>query len=1065
MRPLRPRAEADAMTISDVCIKRPVFTWVLVAIPVVLGLVSYTRLGVDLFPNVDFPVCTITTVLSGASVEEMETSVTKPLEDIINTVSGIDELRSTTTEGVSTITVQFLLTKSGDVGTQEVRDKVNTILADLPDGTDPPVIDRFDTGSMPVMTIAVSGRRDLREVTELARKQIKERIETVPGVGAVNLVGGRVRAMNVVVDAAQLVAYGLSVNDVKKAIERQNIEVPGGRIDQGPRELVLRTLGRLNTAAEFDDLIVANKDGYPIRIKDIGRAEDSFEEPRTLARLDGTGAVSLVIQKQSGQNTVQVVDAVRARLEQLRPVLPPDITTEVIRDQSRFIRKSIEEVKFHLLLAGVLVSATILLFIRDWRTTVIATLAIPTSIVPTFAFMWYMGFTLDNITMLGLILAIGIVIDDAVVVHENIFRHMEEEGMDGMEAAGIGTREIALPVLATSLSLIVIFVPIAFMGGIVGRFFSSFGLTVAFAVAMSLFVSFTLTPMLCSRFLKLEPGEVGHAKSKSGFIYRLIDGGYGWILRGALRFKPLVVLLTVLVIASTVPIGQVMGVSLIPRDDQSEYEVTVTTPEGYSLERTSGLFRELEGRLRALPGTVHIFTTIGETAGGRVVKGEGDVTRGTIYVRIKELGTRGYTQFAVQQQAREMLHDFPDLRASVNDVSAFQGGRRPQTFQVNLAGPDLIQLSRYADTLITRLNERPGLVDLDTTLSLRKPEVQVVVDREAASDLGIPVGDIADTLRILVGGMPVSKFRHGADQYDVWLRASAVDRASPQDLEELSVPSPRAGLVRLSSLARLADEHGPSEIERYGRQRIVTVVANPETIPLGEAVNRARMILEEMKLPPAYSFEFTGQAKTMGETGYYFVVAFGLSVLFMYMILAGQFESWTQPIAILMALPVTVPFGLLSLVMFHTPMDIYAMFGLFMLVGIVKKNGILQVDATNQLRAQGLPRHEAIIAANHTRLRPILMTTVMLIAAMIPIALGQGPGAGARASMAKVIIGGQALSLVLALLVTPVFYALLDMCVNLTRRLGIRFSVAPAAKEPAGKPHAAAVLGDSRVHS
>jgi HAE1 family hydrophobic/amphiphilic exporter-1 len=1063
-RALSKEIEADPMTISDICIKRPVFTWVLVAIPVVLGLVSYGRLGVDLFPNVDFPVCTITTVLSGASVEEMETSVTKPLEDIINTVSGIDELRSTTMEGVSTITVQFLLSKDGDVGTQEVRDKVNTILADLPDGTEAPIIDKFDTGSMPVMTIAVSGRRDFREVTEVARKQIKERLETVSGVGAVTLAGGRIRAMNIVVDAAQLAAYGLSVNDVRTALVRQNLEVPGGRIDQGPRELVLRTLGRLSTAAEFDSLIVANRNGYPIRIRDVGRAEDSFEEPRTLARLDGASAVSLVIQKQSGLNTVKVVDDVKARLEQLKPTLPPDISTEIIRDQSRFIRKSIEEVKFHLLLAAVLVSATILLFIRDWRTTVIATLAIPTSIVPTFAFMSYMDFTLNNITMLGLILAIGIVIDDAVVVHENIFRHMEEDGMDGMEASRIGTREIALPVLATSLSLIVIFLPIAFMGGIVGRFFSSFGLTVAFAVAMSLFVSFTLTPMLCSRFLKLEPGAAGHAQSKAGFFYRLIDGGYGGVLRGALRFKPLVVLLTLLVTISTVPIFWVTGMSLIPRDDQSEYEVTVTTPEGYSLERASKLFAELEGRLKRLRGTVHIFTTIGETAGGRVVKGQGDVTRGTIYVRMNDLGARDYTQFAIQQEARDMLLDYPDLRASVNDVSAFSNGRRPQTFQVNLAGPDLNQLAVYADELIARLKERPGLVDLDTTLSLRKPEVQVIVDREAASDLGIPVGDIADTLRILVGGMPVSKFRDGAEQYDVWLRAEARDRASVHELEELAVPSPKAGLVRVSSLAKLVDERGPSEIERYGRQRIVTVVANPESIPLGEAVNRAQEILKHMKLPPQYSYEFSGQAKTMGETGYYFMIAFGLSALFMYMILAAQFESWTQPVSILMALPVTVPFGLLSLVLFHTPMDIYAMFGLFMLVGIVKKNGILQVDATNQLRAQGRPRHEAIIEANHTRLRPILMTTVMLIAAMVPIALGQGPGAGARASMAKVIIGGQALSLVLALLVTPVFYALIDMWVNLTRRLGIRFSVAEAPRT-AAKPEVAEALAGAESGS
>ena len=577
-----------AMTLSDVCINRPVFTWVLVAIPVVLGLFSYGELGVDLFPDVDFPVCTVTTVLQGASVEEMETTVTKPIEDIINTVSGIDELRSTTTEGVSIVTVQFLLSKNGDVGMQEVRDKVNTILADLPDGTDPPIVDKFDTSSMPVMTIAISGRRDFREVTEIGGKQIKERLETVNGVGSINLVGGRVRAMNVVLDTERLAGYNLSVEDVRMALARQNLEVPGGRMDQGARELVLRTLGRLRTQKEFNNMIVANRNGYPIRLSDVGRADDSFEEPRTQARLDGESAVSLVVQKQSGVNTVKVVEDVRARLDLLKAVLPADITPEVIRDQSRFIKKSIEEVKFHLLLAAVLVSATILLFIRDWRTTLIATLAIPTSIIPTFMFMRYMGFTLNNITMLGLILAIGIVIDDAVVVHENIFRHMEEDGMDGMAASRKGTREIALAVLATSLSLVVIFVPIAFMGGIVGRFFSSFGLTVAFAVMMSLFVSFTLTPMLCSRFLKLEPAPAGAAhepKSKSGIFYRLIDGAYGVVLKGAMRHKFLVVALTAVVIYSTAPIGRAMGISLIPRDDQSEYEISVTTPEGYSLER------------------------------------------------------------------------------------------------------------------------------------------------------------------------------------------------------------------------------------------------------------------------------------------------------------------------------------------------------------------------------------------------------------------------------------------------------------------------------------------------
>ncbi len=1035
------------MGISEICIRRPVFTWVLVASPVVLGILSYFRLGVDLFPNVDFPVCAVTTTLPGASAEEMETSVSKPIEDVINTVSGVDTIRSVSSEGMSIVTVQFLLSKDGDVGTQEVRDKVGAVLAQLPKGTERPVVDRFETDSQPVVTIAVSGKRDLREITEIARKQIKEQLETVSGVGAATLVGGRTRAMNVTIDTDKLAAYRISVDDVRAALERQNLEVPGGHIEQGPREMVLRTLGRLHNATEFNDIIITNRGGYPIRVKDIGVAEDGVEEPRSLARLDGHAAVSVVVQKQSGTNVVKVTDDVKAKLNKIKPTLPPDIELEITRDQSRFVKKSIEEVKFHLLLAAGLVSATILLFIRDWRTTIIATLAIPTSIVPTFAFMYYMGFTLNNITMLGLILAIGIVIDDAVVVHENIFRHMEEHGLPAMEAARIGTREIILPVMATSLSLVVIFLPLAFMGGIIGRFFSSYGMTVAFAIVMSLFVSFTLTPMLCSRFLKLEASEGGHAKSKSGFIWRLVDGAYGLILRGSLRAKSLIVVITVLVIFSTVPIAKIMGVSLIPRDDQSEYEVHVMTPEGYSLERTDKIFAELEARLWKLDGTTHVFTTVGST--NRNAKGQGTVTEGTIHVRMKDLSERDYTQFDVQKQARKILLDYPDLRASVNDVSPFQGGGRAQIFQVEMHGPDLEKLAEISDDLMGRMKQAGGMTDVDTTLALRKPELQVIVDREAASDLGISVGTIADTLRILVGGLPVSSFRDGGEQYDVWLRAQAVDRSSMQDLYGLSVSSPTIGPVSLSNLARVSEQRGPSQIERKDRQRLVTVLANPDGIALNEVQQRTEALLAGMNLPPAYSYDFGGQAETLAETGYYLLIAFVLSVLFMYLILAAQFESWSQPVAILMALPVTIPFGLLSLVLARTPMDIYAMFGLFMLVGIVKKNGILQIDATNQLRAKGMQRHEAVVEANHTRLRPILMTTVMLVAAMVPIALGKGPGSGARASMAKVIIGGQSFSLILALIVTPVFYVLLDSFGNFLHRIGVRFSVDQTPHKPA----------------
>ncbi|MGA2797523.1 MAG: efflux RND transporter permease subunit, partial [Thermoguttaceae bacterium] len=468
------------MTIWDLCIKRPVFTVMLVSAPLVMGAVCYMQLGVDLMPNVELPIVTVTTTLNGASVEEMETSVTKPLEEIINTVSGIDELRSTTKEGISQVVISFVVEKNRDVAAQEVRDKVSTILAKLPVGTDPPIIDKFDLNAAPVMTIAVSGRRPMQEITEIARKQIKENLEGLTGVGAVILVGGRQRAINIYIDTDKLTSYNLSIEDVRLALLLQNLELPGGRVDQGDRELVLRTMGRVENVAGFLDLIVANQNGYLVRIKDIGRVEDAFEEPRGLARLDGENAVSLIVQKQSGSNTVAVVETVKKRLQELIDILPKDIKTFVVKDQSVFIVRSFEEVQLHLVIAAILVGVTIMLFIRDWRTTIIASLAIPASIISTFVFMNYMGYTLNNMTMLGLILAIGIVIDDAVVINENIFRHMEEEKIGARAAASSATNESALAVMATTMSLVVIFLPVVFRGGRIGKFFSSFGATVAF---------------------------------------------------------------------------------------------------------------------------------------------------------------------------------------------------------------------------------------------------------------------------------------------------------------------------------------------------------------------------------------------------------------------------------------------------------------------------------------------------------------------------------------------------------------------------------------------------------
>ncbi|MBA4019223.1 MAG: AcrB/AcrD/AcrF family protein [Pirellula sp.] len=1069
------------MTIWDLCIKRPIFTAMLVSAPIVLGLASYPRLGVDLFPNVDLPLVTVTTTLRGASVEEMETGVTKPIEEIVNTVSGIEQLRSTTKEGISQITIEFKLEKDGAVAAQEVDAKVRTILSQLPEGTDAPIIDKFALDAAPVLTLAISGKRDAREITEIAKRQIKEDLESLPGVGAVILVGGRQRAVQISIDTDKLQKFeNLTIEDVRQALIRENQEQPGGRIDQGPRELVLRTMGRVREPADFADLIIANRRGQPIRIRDIGTVADSYEEPRGLSRLwsaddsapdaeakaavAGDMAVSLIVQKQSGTNTVAVVHSVKSRLEELRTLLPPDIDVAVIRDQSKFIENSIHEVQVHLMLAGVLVSLTILLFMRDWRTTLIATLSIPTSMIATFAFMYAMGFTLNNITMLGLILAIGIVVDDAVVVHENIFRHMEEYGLSAWDAAGAATKEIAMAVVATTLSLLVIFIPVIFMGGRVGRFFSSFGYVVAFSILMSMFISFTMTPTLCARFLKAEDAK--HS-TKSGWIWRAVEGFYMLSLRFSLRHRWLIVLITVGVLASTPGLMAVVGKDFVPRDDTSEFEVAVTLPEGFTLDRADQILTEVDTRLRKLRGVQNTFLTIGDTS-GRTTRGQGEVTKASIYCKLSDLTQREFSQCDVMVDARKILLDYPDLRAAVQDVAAISGsGFRQVMIDLNLRGPDMVKLQEYSEKITSWMKSRGHYVDVDTSLSFRKPEVRIIPNRERASELGVSIQSVSSTANVLVGGDPVSKYKEADQQYDVWLRADQAYRDDPSEIARLTVPSTKAGVgvVELGNVAKFEEAQGPSTIERFARQRQVVVSANLEGKALGEGVQDLADFVKTLDLPADYRWEFLGQAKNLNDTMANFVIAFGLAFLFMYMILAAQFESFVHPITILLALPLTIPFAIMSLIMLRTNLDIYAMFGLFMLFGIVKKNGILQVDYTNVLRERGVPRDQAILDANAVRLRPILMTTVMLVAAMIPMAMGEGPGAASRAGMAKVILGGQLLSLLLTLLLTPVAYSLWDDLTNVVRRWGLRFgwfvdrngaAAQPVSMQPVISTHAGA---------
>ena len=1036
--------ELKGVGIADLCIKRPVFATMINLFLVVLGWFSLNSIGIDQFPNVELPIITVTTTLRGASPEEMETSVTKPIEEIINTIQGIDELSSVTTEGVSQITVTFLLERNRDIAAQDVRDKVNTVLARLPPGTDPPIIDKFDLDAQPVISISVSAPRDLKEISYITDKRIKESLETVQDVGSVSMVGARTRAVQVAVDIEKLRAYNLTIADIRAALAQQNVETPGGRLAQSPRELTVRTLGRMMQVKDFNELIVANFAGQPVFLKDVATVADSVEEPRTLSTANGQNCVTLIVRKQSGSNTVKVIDAVKQRLAELKAVVPEDFQIQVIRDQSRFIKRSLEEVNFHLLLGALLVALTTFAFLHDWRGTVIACVAIPTSVIATFVLIRAMGYTLNNFTMLGLVFSVGIVIDDAIVILENIHRTMEEKGWDGKTAASYATREIALAVMATTLSLVVIFLPLAFMKGRVGMFFSSYGVTVAFAIMVSLFVSFTLTPMLSSRFLRhTDDPKAREKKAHGGPLLKWLSRHYLGVLRWSLHHRWVIMLASGLCFVSIPLLGKFTKFTFIPQDDSSEFEISLQTPEGSDLQRTAEICRQIEQRLRALQigkerVVVDTLITLGNTS-GRLGKGEGDVTVATIYCRLPELGglwdkllgrTRRWSQFQAMGMARKILAQYPDVRSSVQLISNISSGGRNADLQFNLVGPDLQKLTGFADQIIAELKTTNGLADVDMTLANRKPELRVEIDRAKASQFGLRIQDIADTLRTLVGGEIVGSYRENDDLYDVWLRADAKNRDTQEALEDVTLrlnTGSSTGLVQLANFVNFREARGPNQIDRFQRQRKVTIVANlTPGKALGDAMQEARTTVEQMRLPPGYGVIFTGRAKTLQETGQNFLIAFGLAMVFMYMILAAQFENFVHPIAILLAVPLSLPFALITMIALNEPLNIYAIFGLFMLFGIVKKNGILQVDYTNTLRARGLERDEAILQANRARLRPILMTTLMLVASMIPIALGQGPGAAGRASMAKVIIGGQMLCLLLSLLVTPVSYSIFD---------------------------------------
>ena len=1048
------------MWFTKVSLKNPVFATMVMLAFVVLGVFSYQRLKVDQFPEIDFPVVVVTADYPGASPEIVESEVTKKIEEGVNSIAGINALTSRSYEGSAVVIIEFQLHIDGRKAAEDVREKVATIRTQLRTEVKEPRVLRFDPASRPVWSLAVlpdgdeATRQSAVELTTWADQTLKKRLENVRGVGAVTLVGATRREINIYLDPQALEAFGITPEQVAQAVRNENQDLPLGAVRSQAQDRVVQIDARMQRPEDFGRIIVARKNGAPVRVEQIARVQDGPQEVESLALYNGQRTLLMSVQKAQGENTIEVVDGLNDAVQALRKELPPGVRLETIGDSSRPIRVAVDNVRQTLIEGALLTVLIVFLFLNSWRSTVITGLTLPIALIGTFLFMNMFGFTINMITLMALSLCVGLLIDDAIVVRENIVRHVQM-GKGSYQAAMEGTQEIGLAVLATTLSIVAVFLPIGFMGGIIGKFFHEFGITIVAAVLISMFVSFTLDPMLSS--IWEDPSIHAHGKrvEDRSFYGRTIGRVTGWfddaterlaqgyqkVLGWALVHKLKTLGLALGIFVLSVVMVPLLGTEFVPKADFSETSINFYVPVGASIEATEAKTRQVEAVVRDLPEVRYTLSTIntGSTQGKIYA---------SVYVRLVDRKERKRSVDEMSGVLRERLRQIPGITVTHVGLLDPVGGQKQIEF--SLQGPDLQELARLTRAVQEKINTIPGLVDLDSSVKPDKPVIAVDVRRDAASDLGLSVAQMANSLRTLIAGQTVGNWRAPDDQtYDVNVRLAPEARNTPQDLEHLPFALANADgsnrIVRLNQVATVRESTGPNQINRRDLTREVAVNANVHNRSAGEVSGDIRKALDSMAFPPGYRYQFGGSTKNMAESFSYAISALLLAVVFIYMILASQFKSFVQPLALMTALPLTLIGVVLALLMFGSSLSMFSIIGVIMLMGLVTKNAILLVDFAIRARedhtneqgqpAPGMSRHDALLMAARVRLRPILMTTLAMIFGMVPLAFAISEGSEQRAPMGQAVIGGVITSSLLTLVVVPVVYCYMDDLAQWARRL------------------------------